>query len=164
MSRTKRDSLAAFQSFNALRNLQGTPLMTEIDTDKLRALDEAATPELKTVSPRIMAQLLRLGAEHQRPRGKDWERAKFDADGLLISTLLNGLPAILAMAEERGAWAEAVTAIMARCEALEDEASDGLERSVIEHARGVWSGQKMAAKSIRRELHDLTRALGEGKA
>lgn len=65
--------------------------------------------------------------------------------------------------EENKAWAEAVTAIMARCEALEDEASDGLERSVIEHARGVWSGQKMAAKSIRRELHDLTRALRSGE-
>ncbi|WP_395326920.1 Lar family restriction alleviation protein [Novosphingobium sp. BL-8H] len=70
------------------------------------------------------------------------------------------LPAERAEAlEENRAWSEVVTTIMARCEALEDEASDGLGRSVNEHAQGYWRGQKTTAKSLRRELHDLTRAL-----
>lgn len=71
--------------------------------------------------------------------------------------------AILAMAEDRKAWTEAVATIIARCEALEDEAADELVKAESEHAQGYWRGQKMAAKSIRRELHDLTRALRSGE-
>lgn len=59
-------------------------------------------------------------------------------------------------------YSEAVTAIMARCEALEDEAAD--MNSDCSKVTSFYSGQKFAAKSIRRELHDLTRALGREKA
>lgn len=69
---------------------------------------------------------------------------------------------------ERDAMRGAIRTIMARCEALEDEACDGLTDASTEHAQGWWRGQKSTAKSIRRELHDLTlRALAatsEGSA
>lgn len=81
-----------------------------------------------------------------------------DARYLTDRYLWNNRAAILAMAEGRKAWSEAVTAIMARCEALEDEASNELVKAESEHAQGYWRGQKRTAKSIRRELHDLTRA------
>ena len=63
----------------------------------------------------------------------------------------------------RDKLAEAALAIVARCEALEDEASDGLAGLTVNdrahtHEAGFWRGQKSTAKSIRNHLHDLTRA------
>lgn len=52
----------------------------------------------------------------------------------------------------------AVRTIIARCEALEDEAHDELAKDQTADVHGFWRGQKHTAKSIRRELHDLTRA------
>lgn len=59
--------------------------------------------------------------------------------------------------------AEAVRCIMARCEALEDEASNGIATTSANvrddtHEAGFWRGQKSTAKSIREHLHDMTRA------
>lgn len=59
--------------------------------------------------------------------------------------------------------AEAVRCIMARCEALEDEASNGIATTTANgrdeaHEAGFWRGQKSTAKSIREHLHDMTRA------
>jgi len=62
--------------------------------------------------------------------------------------------------------AQAVRCIMARCEALEDEAYNGIANDRDKtHASGFWCGQKSTAKSIRAHLHDMTRAaLSEAKA
>ncbi|MCF3971926.1 hypothetical protein, partial [Pseudomonas aeruginosa] len=59
--------------------------------------------------------------------------------------------------------AEAVRCIMARCEALEDEAFNGIATTTANgrdetHDAGFWRGQKSTAKSIREHLHDMTRA------
>ena len=58
---------------------------------------------------------------------------------------------------------EAVRCIMARCEALEDEAYNGIATVSANgrdetHEAGFWRGQKSTAKSIRAHLHDMTRA------
>lgn len=53
--------------------------------------------------------------------------------------------------------------MIARCEALEDEASDGIATLEVngggEHEKGYWRGQKLTAKALRREFADLARAL-----
>jgi hypothetical protein len=92
----------------------------------------------------------------------DFERAT--ANAALLTYLRNAVPTILAMAEERKAWSEAVATIMARCEALEDEAHEMMAKADCSKTTGFYSGQKMTAKSLRRELHDLTRALGKDQA
>ena len=67
-----------------------------------------------------------------------------------------------ALRAERGRMVEAKNVILARCEALEDEASDGIDTVIANdrdktHEGGFWRGQKSTAKSIRCHLHDLTR-------
>ncbi len=110
--------------------------MTEIDTEKLaKQLSSAKMPNGRAMS-----------------------------SGEMISAMNSAASAILAMPGEWKAWVEAVATIMARCEVLEDEAADELVKAEGEHAQGYWRGQKRTAKSIRRELHDLTRALGKDKA
>lgn len=51
----------------------------------------------------------------------------------------------------------AVRRIIARCEAIEEENATQLEREQTEAASGFLRGERHLAKSIRRELHDLTR-------
>lgn len=87
----------------------------------------------------------------------------YDCDGSLCPEIEEAGKAILAMAEDRKVWAEAVDKIMSRCEVLEDEAAGELVKAEAEHAQGYWRGQKRTAKSIRRELNDLTRALRSGE-
>lgn len=53
---------------------------------------------------------------------------------------------------------EGVVTILGRCEALEDEAYDELEKVQTERAEGYLRGQKSTAKSIRNHLHDMTRS------
>ncbi|PZQ55757.1 MAG: hypothetical protein DI555_06945 [Novosphingobium pentaromativorans] len=172
--------------------------MIEIDTDKLRALDEAATPgpwerdseydgdglatsgggcstgwhnffigadvdgKWRTLLDTVNSDHKLIEDDRDENGGHSWD-AIGEANTALIAYLRNSVPAILAMAEARKAWAEAVATIMARCEALEDEAADELVKAESEHAQGYWRGQKRTAKSIRRELHDLTRALRSGE-
>jgi hypothetical protein len=64
----------------------------------LERLAKLATPAMlePTASPTAMAELLRLGAKHQKPRGRDWESANYDADGALLNLLAISLPTILA--------------------------------------------------------------------
>ena len=57
----------------------------------------------------------------------------------------------------------AVRRIIARCEAIEDENSTQLEREQTEASSGFLRGERHLAKSIRRELHDLTRNVAEPK-
>jgi len=52
---------------------------------------------------------------------------------------------------------DAIRTIMARCEALEDEAVDQAEHEEGLYATAFLSGQKTTAKSLRRHLHDLSR-------
>lgn len=115
--------------------------MTDFSADKLRALDEAAEA---TMTRTMTSQ----------------------ESGALLAYLWDNRAAILAMAEREKRMREAVKTIMARCEALEDEAYNGVATASANdrdktHEAGFWRGQKDAAKSIRRELHDLTRGLGE---
>ena len=51
----------------------------------------------------------------------------------------------------------ALGTIMARMEALEDEASDALATELSVQAAGFMRGQKSTAKSLRSHLHDMTR-------
>lgn len=69
---------------------------------------------------------------------------------------------LIALGERVRILTDAVRAIMARCEALEDEASN--MHSDCSKVTSFYSGQKLTAKSIRRELHDLTRATMGGAA
>jgi len=48
--------------------------------------------------------------------------------------------------------------MIARCEALEDEAYTHLEKPLTDHEYGFWRGQRLTAKSLRREFADLSRA------
>jgi hypothetical protein len=52
----------------------------------------------------------------------------------------------------------AVRRIIARCEAIEDVSNEQLSKDQTEAASGFLRGERHLAKSIRRELHDLTRA------
>lgn len=95
--------------------------MTEIDTDKLRALDEAATPgkwfvteqggavkgtrQHTTASGKEIDVCGRISATH------DGTSAQRDADYALIVELRNTVPAILAMAEENKRLREALEMI-----------------------------------------------------
>lgn len=54
---------------------------------------------------------------------------------------------------------EACLHIVARCEALEDESYNALATDLDNHEAGFHRGQKSTAKALRREFHDLTRAL-----
>jgi len=66
---------------------------------------------------------------------------------------------IQAIREENQKLREAVTTIIGRCEALEYEASDRLAAEDYgDIERGYFNGQKATAKSLRRHLHDMTRA------
>jgi hypothetical protein len=64
---------------------------------------------------------------------------------------------ITRLREENKRMREAICVTLARLEALEDEASDGLSADNDEHADGFWRGQKSVAKSLRSHLHDMTR-------
>lgn len=150
------------------------------DADKLRALDEAATTgDLSTAERHIKHEHIEcpicqgdgevLATDYcnidSKALGVQFYGIgnEFGAHEALWTYLRHSVPAILAMAEDRKAWAEAVATIMARCEAMEDEAVEELVKAEAEHAQGYWRGQKRTAKSIRRELHDLTRALRSGE-
>lgn len=67
------------------------------------------------------------------------------------------------MSEDANLLMEAIKCIMERCEALEDEAYNGIAAVSANgrdqtHESGFWRGQKSTAKSIREHLHDMTRA------
>lgn len=64
--------------------------------EALERLAALATPELFTVSSKQMSDLLRRGAEHQRPRARNWEQADYGIDGELLATLVNNFPTIIA--------------------------------------------------------------------
>lgn len=68
--------------------------------DELERLRDAASPTLFKISPKTAAELLRLGAEYQRPRTPDWSAINYDADGAIVSALLRKIPTILAALRE----------------------------------------------------------------
>lgn len=65
---------------------------------ELEALAAKATPAFlgEKATTAALAGLLKVGAEHQRPRGRDWDTANYDADAQLIRLLIDNLPTILA--------------------------------------------------------------------
>lgn len=136
----------------------------KLNVERLRALDEAATPgPWEAIEVRGHANFSQLVA--RLPDGLKCVSTDIDdAEGALTAYLRNAVPSILAMAEENARWSEAVFTIMARCEALEDEAADELAKEQEEHAKGFWRGQKLTAKSLRRHLHDLSRPAVESES
>jgi len=136
-----------------------------MDIDKLKALHEAATPELKTVSPRIMAQLLRLGGEHQHPRAKDWESAKYDADGLLISTLLDAVPEIIAQSERLARYEEMLRGVSRFLNDAPAESGVCCCGSPMD-GHGYWDGHNPTDQfsySAGQWVSEIRQALGEDK-
>ena len=103
--------------------------------------------------------------DHDAHRASKTDPAEGNA-GLIVAAV-NALPSLLteleALRAERGRMVEAKNVILARCEALEDEASAGIDTVIANdrdktHEGGFWRGQKSTAKSIRCHLHDLTRS------
>lgn len=101
-----------------------------------------------------------------------WERGSHNGDQIHGIGLGNGEEAHLTVTDIRvtvaaltpspvagGDLREAIEAITARMEALEDEASNNLATELTEHAVGFMRGQKVTAKSLRLHLHDMTRAI-----
>jgi len=54
--------------------------------------------------------------------------------------------------------ATGVREVMARCEALEDEADNALAEVRADKERGFLLGQRSTAKSLRRQLGDMIRS------
>jgi len=94
---------------------------------------------------------------------RDGEYDEHEAVSYFTSHRLQSVAAATAAKDaEIAELAQAVRCIMARCEALEDEAYNGIANDRDKtHASGFWCGQKSTAKSLRAHLHDMTRAASQ---
>lgn len=97
--------------------------MTEIDTDKLRALDAEATTGELTGCGRYIGERYDAFIEDVNFSTADYNRA---ADGRLVQYLWNNRAAILAMAEDNKRLREALERI-----ALSGDGEDVFERSTL---------------------------------